>query len=219
MSRDRWPAFANAKQAVLPQAEVGQDRFHIAGYLNAAVAATRKDEHRRLNRAQCGGPVQTHLLGAARKDQHRRLNRARHEPVAYQVPGAAFSRPPECHAATVSGGPVGSGGRDGQIQECFRQFFACGSQYGAQVFFAHWDEAARALGNRHLTQVAQMLQKHRDGRLASVRHRQTNALAETLNGHIQRIKTNARGVRQFANFRVAILFFLGKLDLYPQTFR
>jgi transposase len=39
------------------------------------------------------------------------------------------------------------------------------------------------------------------------------------NGRIQRIKTNARGFRQFANFRVAILFFLGKLDIYPQTFR
>ncbi|MCX6380437.1 MAG: transposase, partial [Armatimonadetes bacterium] len=39
--------------------------------------------------------------------------------------------------------------------------------------------------------------------------------AEGLNSQIQLIKANARGYRKFDNFRVAILFFLGKLDLYP----
>lgn len=105
------------------------------------------------------------------------------------------------------------------FKECFRQFFACQTEYGARVFFQHWYDAALALGNVHLSKVAQMLHKHLAGLLAYIRHRVTNAVAENLNGQIQRVKTNARGFRQFANFRVAILFFLGKLDLYPQTFR
>lgn len=42
---------------------------------------------------------------------------------------------------------------------------------------------------------------------------------ENLNGQIQRIKTNARGSRRLANFRIAVLFFLWKLNLYPQTSR
>jgi hypothetical protein len=36
-----------------------------------------------------------------------------------------------------------------------------------------------------------------------------------LNAQIQHIKTCARGYRKFESFRVAILFFLGKLDLNP----
>ena len=105
------------------------------------------------------------------------------------------------------------------FKECFRQFFACRSEHEAKVFFTKWYDGATALGNRHLTKVAQMLLNHLDGLLAYVRHRITNALAENINGQIQRIKTNARGFRRFANFRIAILFFLGKLDLYPQTYR
>ncbi len=43
----------------------------------------------------------------------------------------------------------------------------------------------------------------------------TNAVAEALNGRIQAIKANARGFRSFANYRITILFHLGKLDLKP----
>ena len=42
-----------------------------------------------------------------------------------------------------------------------------------------------------------------------------NAMAERLNGKIQEIKLSGRGYRKFQNFRSAILFFHGGLDLYP----
>lgn len=45
---DMWPAFAGAKDQVLPQAQAVHDRFHIAGYLNDAVDKTRRDENRTL---------------------------------------------------------------------------------------------------------------------------------------------------------------------------
>jgi transposase len=38
---------------------------------------------------------------------------------------------------------------------------------------------------------------------------------EGFNSKIQTIKANARGYRNFGNYRVAILFYCGKLDLYP----
>lgn len=43
-----------------------------------------------------------------------------------------------------------------------------------------------------------------------------NAMAERLNGKIQEIKVSGRGYRRFENFRSAILFFHGGLDLYPR---
>lgn len=43
----------------------------------------------------------------------------------------------------------------------------------------------------------------------------TNAMAERLNGKIQELKTVGRGYGTFSNFRSAILFLNGRLDLYP----
>jgi transposase len=36
-----------------------------------------------------------------------------------------------------------------------------------------------------------------------------------MNAQIQLIKANARGYRNFTQYRIAILFHCGKLDLYP----
>ena len=198
MTMDMWLAYANAKQTVLPHAEVVHDRFHISGYLNAAVDATRKDEHRRLSRQDDKTISGTKYLWLRSPDS---LSDKQKQSLQ------ALSNL-ELETAKVWA-----------FKECFRQFFACSSEQEAQVFFTQWYDAATTLGNRHLTKVAQMLQNHLAGLLAYVRHRITNALAENINGRIQQIKTNARGFRRFANFRIAILFFLGKLDLYPQTFR
>jgi len=44
-----------------------------------------------------------------------------------------------------------------------------------------------------------------------------NAKAERINGKIQEIKTIGRGDKTFENFRFAILFFCGGLDLYPHN--
>ena len=65
--------------------------------------------------------------------------------------------------------------------------------------------------------AADKLQRHLKNILTYFAHRITNAAAEGLNSMIQSIKTNARGFRTFANYRIAILFYLGKLDLFPDA--
>jgi len=120
------------------------------------------------------------------------------------------------------------------FKEAFRDFFCAGSVEAGSVeagsveagsveegeaFFGNWSEQALALGNKHLTKVAQRLQDHLPGLLAYLCHRTSNAVAEGLNGQIQLIKARARGFRQFAQFRIAILFFLGKLDMNPHKTR
>ncbi len=102
------------------------------------------------------------------------------------------------------------------FKENFRHFFTHKATSLARKFFIEWYNAAIALGNRFLTQVAGMLANHLDGLLAYIKHRVTNSYAESINGMIQLLKANARGYRKFDNFRVAILFHYGKLDLYPQ---
>lgn len=198
VSMDMWPAFANAQSEVLPHADRVHDRFHISGYLNHAVDETRKDEHRQLSRQDDTTLSKTKYIWLRSQDT---LSEKQKQSLT-ALSGL------DLQTATVWA-----------FKECFRQFFECRSEYGAHAFFLQWYEAALAVGNKHLSKVAVMLNKHLDGLLAYVRHRVTNAIAENLNGQIQRVKTNARGFRHFDNFRVAVLFFLGKLDLYPHTLR
>jgi len=60
-----------------------------------------------------------------------------------------------------------------------------------------------------------MLKRHLDNRLTYLKHHITNAVTEGLNSKIQNIKSSARGFRNFQNYRILLLFFCGKLNLYP----
>jgi transposase len=66
-----------------------------------------------------------------------------------------------------------------------------------------------------MIKVAQMIKNHFGNIITWRKHKITNSFAEGINSVIQEIKTAARGFRNFANYRIAILFFCGKLDLYP----
>jgi len=63
--------------------------------------------------------------------------------------------------------------------------------------------------------VAKTLRRHLEGLINYITHPLTNALAEGLNSLIAVLKGAARGLKNFANFRTRVLFYLGKLDLYP----
>ena len=64
--------------------------------------------------------------------------------------------------------------------------------------------------------VAKMLKRHLPHLITYLKHHVTNAVAEGINSKIQQIKSVARGFRNFENFRIAILFYCGKLNMYPQ---
>ena len=55
--------------------------------------------------------------------------------------------------------------------------------------------------------------RHETGLLNFSQHHISNARAEGLNSAIQLIKANARGFRNFTNYRAKILFHCGKLNL------
>ena len=69
---------------------------------------------------------------------------------------------------------------------------------------------------KEMVKVAKMFNAHLKGVCNALVEGFSNAMAERLNGKIQEIKATARGYRTFKNFRSAILFFHGGLDLYPQ---
>jgi len=60
------------------------------------------------------------------------------------------------------------------------------------------------------------LKRHLDNILTYFHHPITNGVAEGLNSKIMSIKRKARGHRNKENFKTAIYFFCGGLDLDPQ---
>lgn len=198
VSMDMWGPFMRAQETVLPMADRVHDRFHIAKYLNEAVDKTRREESRRWAAANdAKSPLhQTKYLWLTRPEHLSPAKRALLNAVR------------EHDLET---------GKVWMHKEAFRDFFEATDLNGAASFFSNWLVTATELGNKFLTKVAYMLEDHRRGLFNYHLHHTSNATAEGLNGLIQGIKANARGYRQFANFRIALLFFLGKLDLNPHT--
>jgi transposase len=68
-----------------------------------------------------------------------------------------------------------------------------------------------------VAKVAKSLKRHLPNLLTYFKHHVTNALSEGYNSIIQTLKSNARGFRNFDNYRTRILFFCGKLNLLPRS--
>lgn len=196
VSMDMWQAFRNASHKKMPHADIVHDRFHIAAYLNDAVDKTRRSEHRALAAQKDSTLTKTKYLWL----------RSEENLTPKQRDALAALTGLELETAKVWA-----------FKETFRRFFGFTQEYEARVFFWEWYAAVQALANPHLSKVAEMLSSHLEGLVAYIRHRVTNAAAEGLNAQIQQIKSNARGFRKWESFRIAILFFLGKLDLEPHN--
>jgi transposase len=64
-----------------------------------------------------------------------------------------------------------------------------------------------------------MIKDHLQGIVNAVVQRVTNAASESINAKIQKVKRMACGFRNANNFRNAICFNLGGLNLYPKGCR
>ncbi len=196
VSLDMWQPFAQAARNHLSHADLVYDRFHLSQHLNDAVDKTRRAENKRLLRADDNRLKSTRYLWLRSPET---LPERDHldELLGSELETAAVWR----------------------LKEAFRRFFDAPDEPAATEFFRSWHDQVLRLGNTHLMKVAVMFKNHWDGLLAYLRHRVSNGLAESINGRIQQLKTKARGFRSWTGFRRSILFHLGQLDLYPQTFQ
>ena len=104
------------------------------------------------------------------------------------------------------------------IKELFDDFWSFEFLADAKDFFKDWYRWATHCRLKPVIQVAKRLKKHWNGLQGYILHPISNATAEGFNSKIQNIKASARGFRNFDNFRYAILFYCGKLDLIPARF-
>ena len=198
VAADFLDAYANAAEKTLPNAILVHDRYHAMTYLTKAVDKVRKGEHRDLLSEGSEVLKKTKFLWLTNE-----VNWSEEQKVQY---------------ATLKGLNL-KVGRAFAMKEQFRAFWKCRSRKEAETFYKWWHFWATHSRLKPMLDTAMTFRRHKEGIFAYFKHRITNAVAEGLNSKIQVIKSGARGFRNFANYRIAILFHCGGLDLSPHTCR
>ena len=101
------------------------------------------------------------------------------------------------------------------LKENFCGFWDQEGRWQGEGYFKKWYSHAIRTRLEPIKKVARTLKKHLEGLPNFFEHRITNAASESINSRIQALKANARGFRDFKNYRTRILFFLGKLHMAP----
>jgi len=194
VAMDMWPAFIRAAESNAPQADIVHDKFHISKYLNEAVNNVRKKEHAVLMKSgdeTLKGNKYLFLKSPENMDDDE-IDRFDNLKLDILQTGKAWS-----------------------IKEMFLKLWEYSYEGSARKFFDKWYYWATHSQLKPIIKVAKMIKKHFENIITYLNHRITNALIEGFNSKIQSIKANARGFRNFGNYKIAILFYCGKLKLHP----
>lgn len=194
IAMDMWPAFKKAANTIIPEAEVVHDKYHITTYLTKAVDSVRKKENNGLLKIGDSTLKGTKFVWLTNKENMSDKTKKIFKSLVIDELKV---------------------GRAWSIKELFKHFWNYHYRGAAEKFFKHWYYWATHSKLKPMIDAAKTIKRHLEGIMAYLKHKITNAPAEGLNSKIQNIKSNARGFRNFQNYRIAILFHCGKLNLYP----
>jgi transposase len=196
VAMDMWEPYIQATRAWVPEAaeKIVFDRFHVMGHIGKAVDTVRKHEHRAL---MASGDET--LKGSKYLWLYSREN----------VP----ERRREEFAALIH--QELKVGRAWAIKEALRCLWHYIYPVSGWKFWKRWYFWATHSRLEPIRKAAEMVRRHIDNILTYYQHPVTNAMSEGLNSKIQKIKSMACGFRNTENFKTAIYFRCGGLDLYP----
>jgi transposase len=200
IAMDMWEPYIQSTLAHVPEAteKIVFDKFHIAKHPHEAVDRVRRLEARLLRRAGDDRLVGTKYLWLMRPLDMRPEQRATFRALLAGELKVA---------------------RAWALKERFRQFWEYTYLGAAQRFFGRWFWRASHSRLKPMAEVAWMIRRHLPNVLTYLHHRITNAGLEAVNAMIQWVKRTARGFRNAENFKTAIYFHCGGLDLYPHESR
>lgn len=190
VSTDMWEAYINTVKEELPKSKLCHDKFHLVKYLNEAVDIVRRRETKKQDDLRHTRYIW--LKDKANLTENQRLKFEAINNTNYET------------------------ARAWRIKENFRDIIFNQPFNEAFALFLRWLTDALNSKINPVIKVAEMFKRHAIAIINAMVLNRNNAMAERLNGKIQEIKLSAKGYRTFENFRTAILFFHGKLKLYPQ---
>ncbi len=187
---DMLKAYTGAVKHAFSKAPLIHDRFHLIQYLNKAnnLVGTREVKtHSELKGTRCV-LLKNEKNGTKKQDEIFNIFQESNLQVSFSW----------------------------RLLEEFKGIFECSSFAEAKTYCKLWHTGVQGEAVKVVIKIAEMFERHFDGVCNALCHEQSNAKAERIIGKIQEVKTIGRGYRRFENFRLAILFFCGGLELYPQ---
>jgi transposase len=196
ISMDMWEPFIAAVQETIEGADAKTcfDRFHVASHFGKALDKVRATEHREL-----GGAGDSPLT----RTKHDWLRTKANDEYKDK---RAFLRLTRLNLKTA---------RAWRIKEAANGLWSYSYRAAAE---RNWKALLGWIARCRLAsmiKVGKMVRDYLWGILNAIMLKVTNAIAESINATIQKIKAKACGFRNRSRFRTAILFHKGGLSMLP----
>jgi transposase len=172
------------------------DRYHVVAHMTDAVDKVRRGENQQL-RAEGDDS----LVGSRYAWLYARENL----PEKYRL---TFEALRDSNLKTA---------RAWAIKEQLRDLWDQPNLEEGEAWWTVWFQWASRSRLEPVKNVARMIKAHLPNVLTYFTHPITSATNEAINGVIKALVKRSYGFRSFPNFRTAVLFHCGKLDLYPAT--
>jgi transposase len=188
-SMDMWDAFMGAARTSTPNAEIVHDKFHIAKIINTGVDKVRRREVKQEEILKYSKYIFLKNTENLTDNQQGR-----------------FAQINQMNLKTSQAW---------RIKENFNGIYDAYSYMSCKDYFVQWYKDTIEANIPEMIRVADTILRHLKGVINAATYQLSNAGAENINAQIQTVKTVARGFRNFKGYRNSILFFQGKLELYP----
>jgi transposase len=197
VAMDMWDPYIAATKAYVPEAEkkIVFDRFHVMRQVLEAVDKVRKNEHKEL--LERGEEVLkgTKYLWLWSEENIPLWRREEFDSI----------RAKDLRIC-----------RAWAIKENLRHLWDYHYEAHMRKYFKRWYFWATHSRLVPIKKAAKTLRVHLDNIVTYARHRITNALGESINAKIEKVKRIACGFRNRSHYRTAIYFHCGGLDLFPK---
>lgn len=192
---DMWKPFKSSIEKNLPIAKIVYDKFHVTKHLSDAVDKVRKQENKSLIQQGNDDLKKTKYIWLKNRDNWTLKQEELFKNLMNMnlKVGLAWS-----------------------LKEFFKMFWNLKSKKVAHLFLEIWNKEVLESKLQPMIKFAGMVKEHLTCILNYIEFNITNAVAEGINSKIQHLFYSARGFRNFKNFRIAILFYCGNLDMIPQ---
>lgn len=197
VAMDMWDPFIAATKAYIPDAEkkIVFDRFHVMKYVVDAVDKVRKQENDSLRKEKNDILKGTKYLFLWSKENIPEWRREEFDKLRSQDLKV-------CRAWA--------------IKENIRHLWEYRSEGWMRKYFEEWFWWATHSRLEPMIKAAYTLKSHIANIVTYAKHHITNALGESVNCKIEKVKRLACGFRNRLHYRIAIYFHCGGLDLYPR---
>ncbi|MFA5250648.1 MAG: ISL3 family transposase [Parachlamydiales bacterium] len=194
VSMDMWDPYIKATTEALGKDKIVIDRFHVMKHINKAVDEVRKQEVKELyaqNDHTLKGSKYLWLYGEENIPQNRKAD--------FEILKTKMLKVSKAWA----------------IKEMLRELWNSVNLKSALHYILKWFDWAKNCGLKPIKRAANTIADHIDQILMYFKHKITNATSEGMNSKIQKVKAMACGYRNKENFKTAIYFHCGGLELYP----